>query len=73
MAHSKLISIRVNESALAKIDELASKHNYLTRSWIINNLINACLYCCAGDGTDIITNCLDPYDEKLVLNVSKKQ
>lgn len=73
MAKSKLISIRVDETALVCIDEYASKYSYLSRSKIINNFINACLYCCAGDGKEIIANCFDPYDEKLVLNVSMKQ
>lgn len=72
MAKSKLISIRMDETALAYVDSYASKHGYLTRSKVINNFVNACLFCCAGDGTEIIANCFDPYDEKLVLNVSKK-
>ena len=72
MGKSKLVSIRVDEMALAKIDERASKHGYLTRSKVINNFINACLYCGAGDGTEIIANCFDPYDEKLVMQVTKK-
>lgn len=73
MAKSKLISIRVDEVALEVIDNYAGAHNYLSRSRVINNFINACLYCCDGDGTEIIASCFDPYDEKLVLNVSKKR
>lgn len=72
MAQTKLISIRVDELALAEIDKRARKHFYLSRSHVINNFINACLYCCAGDGTEIIANCFDPYDEKLVMQVTKK-
>ena len=72
MPKSKLISIRMDETALANVDAYASKHGYLSRSKVINNFINACLYCCAGDGTEIIANCFDPYDEKLVMQVTKK-
>lgn len=72
MGKSKLISIRMDETALACVDEYASKHGYLSRSKVINNFVNACLFCCAGDGTKIIANCFDPYDEKLILQVTKK-
>lgn len=50
MENLKLISVRVEPESLRKIDELAGKYDYYTRSSIINNLLSAILKC-ADDGT----------------------
>lgn len=44
----QLISVRLDPKVLRKIDEMAKKHDYYTRSSIINNLLNACVMCSNG-------------------------
>lgn len=45
MENLKLVSVRLNPKTLDKIDELAKRHDYYTRSSIINNLLKAVLFC----------------------------
>lgn len=40
---TKLISLRVNEELLKKIDKYADGHCYLSRSLIINNILEGIL------------------------------
>lgn len=42
---NKLISIRLDSETLAKIDQLAEKQSYRTRSLIINNVLKAVIDC----------------------------
>lgn len=48
MENLKLISLRVEPETLQKIDELAKRYDYYTRSAIIKNLLRAVLKCAAG-------------------------
>lgn len=48
MENLKLISVRVDPETLRKIDDLAKRYDYYTRSSIINNLLGAVLKCAAG-------------------------
>lgn len=47
MEKMQLISIRLEPDTLRKIDELASRHEYLCRSAIINNILRAVIKCSA--------------------------
>lgn len=67
MENLKLISLRVDPESLRKIDELAKRYEYYSRSSIINNLLGAVLQC-AADGTIwkmISTYC--PYEKGYVV------
>lgn len=45
----KLISIRVIPETLQEVDNLASKHGYLNRSVIINNILRNVILCANPD------------------------
>lgn len=45
MEKMKLISIRLEPDILREIDTLASKHDYLKRSAIINNILRNVIKC----------------------------
>ena len=40
---TKLVSFRIDEEHLKKIDKYAAEHCYLTRSFIINNILDGIL------------------------------
>lgn len=50
MDNKVLKSIRLDPDVLKKVDELAEKHRYYTRSSIINKLLSVVLKC-STDGT----------------------
>lgn len=49
MENLKLISVRLQPSILKKLDEIAERHEYYSRSAIMNNLLNAVLTCSDND------------------------
>lgn len=67
MITNKLISIRVDENVLAKIDEMAKTQNYLTRSFIINRVLEAAITCSTPGSLSKIVNTFCPYDKGYVL------
>lgn len=48
MKNLKLISVRLDQETLQKIDELSEKYDDFTRSSIINNLLSSVLNCASG-------------------------
>lgn len=50
MSELKLISVRIDKDVLRKVDGLAAQSGIMKRSWIINNLLAACVTC-ADSGT----------------------
>lgn len=49
MENLKLVSVRLNPKTLDKLDDIAARHNYYTRSSIINRLLNAVLFCSSDE------------------------
>lgn len=49
MENLKLISVRLQPSILKSLDEIAARHDYYSRSAIMNNLLNAVLTCTNDD------------------------
>lgn len=41
----KLISLRIDRDTLATIDKIARDSGIMKRSWVINNLLKACVDC----------------------------
>lgn len=71
MDNKVLKSIRLDPDVLQKVDELAAKHSYWTRSSIINNLLSVVLKC-STDGT--LWNILSkfyPYEKGFVIKFEK--
>lgn len=70
---TKLVTCRMEESLLEKIDRLAASQKYLTRSRVIVALLQA-MVDCAGQG-DLwrVVNSFSPYMDGIVINISKKE
>ena len=41
----KLISLRIDRDTLATIDKIAKDSGIMKRSWVINNMLKACVDC----------------------------
>lgn len=48
MEKLKLVSVRLEPATLRKVDELAKRHDYFTRSSIINRLLANIINCSDG-------------------------
>ena len=59
MERQKLISMRVENELLKKIDEYCAARPYLSRSSFINRVLNAVVSC---SGEDTLQNILETYD-----------
>lgn len=60
---NKLISIRLDAETLAKIDQLAEKQSYRTRSLIINNVLKAVIDCSSTSTLARIIDTTFPYEK----------
>lgn len=61
MERQKLISIRVENELLKKIDEYCAARWYLSRSSFINHVLNAIVTCSDEDTLQNIVETFDPY------------
>lgn len=61
MERQKLISMRVENVLLKKIDEYCAARPYLTRSSFINRVLNAVVTCSDQDTLQNILETFDPY------------
>lgn len=71
MENKKLTSIRLDPDVIEKVDELAKKHEYYTRSSIINNLLSAVLKCAAGGTLWKMLSEFYPYEKGYVCKFEK--
>lgn len=67
MDNKVLKSIRLDPEVLNKIDEFAKKHEYYTRSSIINNLLSAVLKCSTGGTIWKLISEYSPYEKGYVV------
>ena len=58
MAKSQLISVRIEPEVMRSLEEYVGKQRYMTRSFVINRILNAVLNC-AEPGT--IYNMINTY------------
>lgn len=72
MSRTKLISLRIDEETLVKIDELAKDHGYVNRSWVINHLLKAVLQCTMGGQLWKLVHCYDPFSEGITIHFTKR-
>lgn len=61
MERQKLISMRVENELLKKIDEYCAARTYLTRSSFINRVLNAVVSCSDQETLQNILETFDPY------------
>lgn len=68
---NKLISIRLEAETLAKIDQLAEKQSYRTRSLIINNVLKAVIDCSSSSSLARIIDTTFPYEKGFSLTFER--
>lgn len=69
---TKMVSLRIPKNLLDCVDRYVSRYDYLTRSRVIENCINAVMLCGTDDTRMKVVHSFDPYDDGLVITCSKK-
>lgn len=69
MERNKLISVRIDNYNLARIEDLIAGAPYLNRSRIINVLLSAVLQCCGPGEVWQILNAYDPLSDGIQIHV----
>ena len=69
MERNKLISVRVDNYNLARIEDLIAGAPYLNRSRIINVILSAVLQCCGPGEVWQILNAYDPLSDGIQIHV----
>lgn len=69
MERNKLISVRVDNYNLARIEDLIAGAPYLNRSRVINVILSAVLQCCGPGEVWQILNAYDPLSDGIQIHV----
>lgn len=69
MERNKLISVRIDNYNLARIEVLIAGAPYLNRSRIINVILSAVLQCCGPAEVWKILNAYDPLSDGIQIHV----
>ena len=72
MSRTKLISLKIDEQTLVKIDEIAKDQKYVNRSFVINHLLKAVLQCTMGGQLWKLVHCYDPFSEGITIHITKR-
>lgn len=72
MAQTKLISIRLPEELLNKISKLSDRHQYLTRSSVVCNILTNVLKCSNEGDIEKLAFLYDCYGDGYSLHVTSK-
>ena len=73
MERNKLISVRIDNYNLARIEDLIKGAPYLNRSRIINSILSAVLQCCSEDDLWKILSAYDPLSDGIVIRIAVKK
>lgn len=63
MKNLKLISLRIDCDTLAAIDKITRESGIKKRSWVINNLLKACVDCSTPQTLHRLATEFDPRDK----------
>lgn len=63
MKNLKLISLRIESDTLDAIDKIARESGIKKRSWVINNLLKACVECSTPQTLHRMATEFDPLDK----------
>lgn len=63
MKNLKLISLRIDCDTLAAIDKITRESGIKKRSWVINNLLKACVDCSTPQTLHRLATEFDPFDK----------
>lgn len=69
MERNKLISVRIDNYNLARIEDLITDAPYLNRSRVINVILSAVLQCCGTGEVWQILNAYDPLSDGIQIHV----
>lgn len=69
MERNKLISVRIDNYNLARIEDLIKGAPYLNRSRVINVILSAVLQCCGPAEVWKILNAYDPLSDGIQIHV----
>lgn len=70
MKQTQLISFRIEQDLLERIDQLLKGRTYLNRSKVINRILNAMLKCEFHGNLWHIIDSYDPYDDGYEIRIS---
>lgn len=73
MSKNVIISVRLDDELLKKVDEFKRKASYLNRTKVITNCISAVLQCCSEDDTAKVVHTWDPYADGLQLVIKPRE
>lgn len=63
MKSLKLISLRIDSDTLAAVDKITEESGIKKRSWVINNLLRACVDCSSPQVLHRMATEFDPLDK----------
>lgn len=63
MKNLKLISLRIDSDTLAAIEKITRESGIKKRSWVINNLLKACVECSSPQTLHRMATEFDPLDK----------
>lgn len=66
-----LVSMRMDNDILTQIDDYLKLHTYYSRTTVICHLLRALFQCGRHDVVNEILRHFDPYDEGIVIKISK--
>lgn len=68
---TRMISLRMNKNVLRDVDRYVRNRRYLSRSRVIELCVTAFMQCATEGSKQRLFESLDPYDDGLVVSVSK--
>lgn len=66
-----LVSMRLDNDIVAQLDDFLTLHSYYSRTSVVCHLLRALFQCGGRDSVNEILRHFDPYDEGLVITISK--
>lgn len=70
MKNLKLISLRIESDTLDAIDKITRESGIKKRSWVINNLLKACVGCSSSQTLHRMATEFDPLDKGYTIKYS---
>lgn len=72
MANTALVSVRMPAQLVSTIDEMTCNVGYMNRSFIINHLLSAIIFCSKGGALQKILDCYDPVGDGISVYAAGK-
>lgn len=72
MKRTTLISLRINTETLKVVDKLVPLSFGKSRTSVINDLLQALVFCTSDDNIRKVLESYDPYSDGIVVNIDKQ-